>query len=130
MYSCLVVIVCLDLIEDRRRFMILAQERLNVDDFVFIFPDYLPEEGKTLPWVDYNGVNDGRDEEARRAFLKSFIVRCRPLIYPFFESKAFCFSRLNFNKQIQSNWMTSSERYRKKCANGHFIIRHNQMNNM
>lgn len=65
----------MDLIEDRRRFMIFAQEKLNVDDYVFIFPDYMPEDGKMFPWIDYNGMNDGRDDEARKAFLKSFVVR-------------------------------------------------------
>lgn len=44
------------------------------NEYVFIFPDYMPDENRTFPWIDYKGIKDGREEDAKKAFQKSLIV--------------------------------------------------------
>ncbi len=48
---------------------------LDTDEYVYILPDYIGDENRTEYWVNYIGPPDGRDEDARKAFERSFIVR-------------------------------------------------------
>ncbi len=71
----LVSIVCLDLLEDRRKFMLKVLDKgLDTDEYVYILPDYVGDENRTQIWIDYTSPPDGRNEDARKAFQKALVV--------------------------------------------------------
>lgn len=63
--------------------MLIAKEMGMIgDQYVYIFPDLIPDENDTEPWIqrDYHkGFPDGRDEEAKSAFQKALIV-CQMIV--------------------------------------------------
>ncbi|CAI4223054.1 unnamed protein product [Auanema sp. JU1783] len=79
-----VITICLpDELYTARRFMLAASdEKMINDEFVFVFLvttgngyDDVDDEGNVRKvWVDMNSPGDGRDEEARLAFEKTFFI--------------------------------------------------------
>ena len=52
----------------------IAEKKLATKDYVFLFPDNLPDEGQDKIWVDYGSVPDGNDALAKSAFKYAFAV--------------------------------------------------------
>ena len=49
-------------------------KQMDTDEYVYILPDYVGNENKTEIWVDYSSKPDGRDQDAKAAFEKAFVV--------------------------------------------------------
>ncbi len=55
--------------------LLVKKMELDSDEYHYILPDYLPDTNRTQIWTDYNETaQDGKDEEAKEAMEKAFVV--------------------------------------------------------
>lgn len=86
-----VIVTCFDQLIDRRRFMLKVLDLgMNTADYVYILPDYVPSKGQSNIWLHPSGTDqDGRDTDARIAFLKAFVVIYLSVPQPFLQYPSF-----------------------------------------